>query len=280
MRIPSIYWGAASVPPEAAAAVERLASLEFSVDERRAALLQLLASDHVVARSLALDYYSMCCASQRHGDNPIIEEAIVTDAVRTAALRELAAPAYEHAEPGAGPARGANHASALHALPIIHGMDDAPLLVRILRENVEPGVLERVHPEVLDNGVSAAGAVLAGESAHPELAALVDVLSRISRLREVDPRTRASAITAIGGMADEAVTPLLVAGLVDPELAISAAAARRLLERDLGRHLPLVAPVAAAWQTPEFPPYDLLEVRQMLEDARGADRGEDGSHGG
>lgn len=61
--------------------------------------------------------------------------------------------------------------------------------------------------------------------------------------------------------------PLLVEALTNPELAVSAAAARALLERDLARHRPLVAPIAAAWRAEEFPPFDVHEVRRLLEDA-------------
>ena len=117
---------------------------------------------------------------------------------------------------------------------------------------------------MLFNGVGLARPVLRGGPAHPEL---VDVLTQISRRPGVDPGTRMCAIWAIGGVADESVTPLLVASLADPELEVSAAAASCLLARDFERHRPLVVPIAAAWQTGEIPPFYVHEVRRLLEDA-------------
>ncbi|HWO22822.1 MAG TPA: hypothetical protein VNO30_28880 [Kofleriaceae bacterium] len=175
-------------------------------------------------------------------------------AVREAALRELEAAPYERTEPNANPRRGANHGSALAALSHNADPGDAPLLVRVLRENDDP--------RVLHEGVGAAEPVLRGEPAHPEL---VEVLAQLASRRDVEPGTRAGAITAIGGANDAAVVPMLIASLADPELAVSAAAARVLLERDFERHRPLVAPVAAAWHTGEFPPFDVHEVRRLLE---------------
>jgi hypothetical protein len=253
MSNPSLDWEGAPVPPDARAAVERLERIELSVEERKAALLELLASDSFVARCLALDFYCRALPDIRWRDVPLIEDALVEDAVRTAALRELAAPPYEHADPEAERRRGANHASALNALQHHANPTDAPLLARVLQECDDPSVLYQ--------GVRAAGLVLRGEPAHPEL---VGVLSQIASRREVDPETRAGAIGAIGGMADESVTPLLVASLADPELRISVVAARCLLERDIVGHRSLVAPVAAAWPTPEFPPYVVHEVLELL----------------
>jgi len=74
-----------------------------------------------------------------------------------------------------------------------------------------------------------------------------------------------AAIAAIAASADEAVVPLLIEAVRDPELAVSAAAARGLLERDLERHRRLVEPVVAAWRTSEFPPFDVHEVHRLLE---------------
>jgi HEAT repeat protein len=110
--------------------------------------------------------------------------------------------------------------------------------------------------------VNAAEPVLRGEPTHVDL---VGVLLDISGRRGLDPATRSGAVAAIGASADEAVVPLLVGALADPELAVSAAAARALLKRDVERYRPAVAPVAAAWHAEEFPPYDVHEIRRMLE---------------
>ena len=253
MQLQSYYWKGATVPAADREAMDRLFDTHLPIDQRKEALTKLLTSDSVVARGIALDFYCISNANLRFGNEPMIDDTIDA-AVRASALRELERPPYERSETEPTPRRGANHASALGALS--HNADpaDASLLARVLRENDDE--------QVLQEGVDAAEPVLRGEPAHADLVA---VLLDISSRQGLDPRIRAGAITAISGSADEKVVPLLSRSLADPELAVSAAAARALLERDLERYRSIVGPVAAAWLTGEFPPYDVHEVRRLLE---------------
>jgi hypothetical protein len=253
MQFQSFYWEGAAVPDEEHSAIERLEGAESPVSERTAALVHLLGSDSVVARGIALDFYCLSNANLRHGNEPMID-ATVDAAARACALRELADPPYERTEANAQPKRGANHASALHALGFNADPADAPLVARALLHNQDDRVLAQ--------GVGAAEPILRGEPAHP---ALIDALLQLVHRRSLEPSTRAGATAAIAASADDAVVPLLLDAVRDPELAVSAAAARGLLERDLERHRRLVEPIAAAWCTGEFPPFDVHEVRRLLE---------------
>ncbi|HEX7841732.1 MAG TPA: hypothetical protein VF469_29885 [Kofleriaceae bacterium] len=254
MRFQSFYWEGADVPAEERSTVERLEDTDRPVTERKAALLHLLETDSVIARSIALDFYSLSNANLRHGNEPMIDAAIDA-AVRACALRELAEPPYQRAEANANPRRGANHASALHALGFNADPADAALVARILLENQDD--------RVLSQGVGTAEPVLRGGPAHP---ALVDALLLLARRPSLEPSTRAGAIAAIAASADEAVVPMLVEAARDPELAVSAAGARGLLERDVDRYRLLVEPIVASWPAREFPPFDVLEVHRLLED--------------
>lgn len=252
MQFFTYFWDGAVVEPSDRDAVEALAGHDLPVAERRAALHRLLASPSVVARGIGMDYASRRRADMRHGDVPLIDET-VSYAVRQVALRELAAPPVERVELGDRSWSGANHASALFALWSGADPSDATLVARVLGATDEPRVLEP--------GVGAAEPILRGHR-HREL---VEVLERIVNRRSVTSSTRASALFAIAACADESVAPFLIASLSDPELAISAAAARCLLESDLERHRMLVEHAAAAWQLPEFPPYDVSEVYRLLD---------------
>lgn len=253
MKFQSFYWEGAAVPTEERSAIERLEDAGLPASQQKAALMHLLDSGSTVARGIALDFYSLSNANLRHGSDPMID-TVIDAAARACALRELAEPPYERAEANARPRRGANHASALHALSFNADPADAPLVARVLLENQDDRVLAQ--------GVGAAEPVLRGEPAHP---ALVDALLQLVRRRSVEPSTRAGAITAIAASAEDAVVSLLVEAVRDPEIAVSAAAARGLLERDLERHRLLVEAIVAAWHTSEFPPFDVHEVRRLLE---------------
>jgi hypothetical protein len=253
MSFLSFYWEGVTLPPDEHSIVDTLGDPEVPVAERKLALLRLLESKNTIVRGIALDHYSMSNASLRQGTAPMLDQAIDT-AARACALRELAQPPYERAEANAKPKRGANHASALHALWFNADPSDAPLIARVLVENQDD--------RVLAPGVGAAEPVLRGEPAHP---ALVDALLHIVNRRDIDPRVRGEAIAAIGGATDDTVESPLVDALMNPELAVSAAAARTLLERDLERYRSTVGPVAAAWPAVEFPPFDVHEVRRLLE---------------
>jgi hypothetical protein len=253
MRFQSFYWEGATVAEDERGVVERLEDTGRPAPERRAALIQLLGSSSTVARGIALDFYSLSNANLRHGNEPMIDAA-VDAAARACALRELAAPPYERTEAKARPRRGANHASALHALGFNADPADASLVARVLLENQDERVLAQ--------GVGAAEPILRGEPAHP---ALMDALLLLAHRPDVEPSTRAGAIAAIAASADDAVVPLLVDATGDPELAVSAAAARGLLERDIARHRAFVESIVAAWPIREFPPFDAQEVRRLLE---------------
>lgn len=253
MQLQSYYWNGATVPAADREAMDRLFNVGLPTGQRKEALVKLLRSDSVVARGIALDFYCISNANLRFGNEPMIDDTIDV-AVREAALRELERPPYERTETEANPRRGANHASALGALS--HNADpaDASLLARVLRENDDE--------QVLQEGVNAAEPVLRGEPAHTDLIA---VLLDISRRHRLNQTIRSGAVAAIGASADEEVVPLLVGVLTDPELAVSASAARALLNRDVERYRPLVEPVAAGWQAGDLPPYDVHEVRRTLE---------------
>jgi hypothetical protein len=175
MNVQSFYWEGAAVPAEERSILEELESTETPVSGRKLALVHLLGSGSVVTRGIALDFYSMSNANLRHGDEPMIDTE-VDAAARACALCELAAPPYESAEASARPKRGANHASALHALGFNADPADAPLVARVLLENQDD--------RVLAPGVGAAEPILRGEPAHP---ALVDALLQIVRRRSLEP---------------------------------------------------------------------------------------------
>jgi hypothetical protein len=177
MQVQSFHWEGAIVPDEERSALEQLHDSRRSVNERKAALVHLLGSRSVVARGIALDFYSISNANLRHGNEPMIDDAIDA-AARACALRELATPPYEQPEEGARPRRGANHASALHVLWFNADHSDAPLLARVLTANADERVLQE--------GTSAAEPVLRGERAHP---ALVEALLRIANRDDLAPRT-------------------------------------------------------------------------------------------
>jgi hypothetical protein len=255
MSFQSFYWQGATIPIEELSNVERLGDPDVSASECKAALMHLLGSSSSVARGIALDYYSFANASGRQGHDPLVDDVAIDAAARACALRELSQPPYERIEANAKPKCGANHASALRALWFNADPADAALVARALLENKDERVLE--------TGVGAAEPVLRGEPAHP---ALFDALLRIANRGDIDPRIRGAAISAIGGASDETVEPLLVQALANPDLAVSASAAHRLLERDLERYRPVVKPVAAAWRTGDSPPFDAHEVRRMLDE--------------
>lgn len=254
MNLPSFYWQGATVPVEERGNIDRLGDPDAPASERKEALMRLLGSGNTVARGIALDYYSLANGSGRQGHDPVLDDAAIDAAARACALRELSQPPYARSEANAKPRWGANHASALHVLWFNADPADAALVAGVLRENQDERVLEA--------GVGAAEPVLRGEPAHP---ALFDALLGIVNRGDIDPRIRGEAISAIGGASDETVEPLLVQALVNPELAVSASAARRLLERDLERYRPVVEPIAAAWRTEEVSPFDVHEVRRLLE---------------
>lgn len=254
MSFESFYWRVAGL---SLADRDELAQLEderLSIEQRKATLIRMLHSASVALRGIALDFYCLANANLRHGPEPMIDDA-VEDAVRASALGELERPPYESTGSTARPRRGANHASALAALANNADPADASVLARVLRENDEESVLHE--------GVRAAHSVLRGEPAHPEL---MSILLDIARRAGLDATIRANAITAIGSSGDDAVIPWLIEALGNPEVAVSAAAARGLLERDFKRHRALVEPVAAAWRTGEFPPFDVHEVRRLLDE--------------
>ena len=87
-------------------------------------------------------------------------DSAIDAAARACALRELANPPHERTEANARPRRGANHASALHALWFNADPGDAPMLARVLNENVD---------EYLQRVPTGAEPVLRGEPAHPAL---------------------------------------------------------------------------------------------------------------
>jgi hypothetical protein len=254
MQFDSFYWKGAEVPPGDRLLLEQLEDERRSVDQRRAALVRMLASDSVAVRGIALDFYCLCNANLRHGPEPMIDDAVEDD-VRAAAVRELERPPYVRTESAARPQRGANHASALAALSNVADPADASMLARVLRENDDE--------LVLDEGVRTAESVLRGEPAHRDL---VDVLRDIACRPDLAPTTRANAVAAIGSTVDDAVIPWLLETLAAPEPAVSAAAARSLLERDFKRYQPVVEPVASRWRAGEFPPFDVHEVRRLLDE--------------
>ena len=253
MQVVSLYWDGAIVPDEDRGALRQLHDTQRPVHERKAALVHLFGSSSAVARGIALDFYSISNTNLRHGNEPMLD-VVVDAAARACALSELANPPYGQAEPNARLYQGANHASALHALWFNADHGDAAMLARVLTENADK--------RVLTEAVAVAEPVLRGQPAHP---ALTEALLRIVHRGDIDPRTRAHALAAIGGAADDMVEPLLVAAMANPELAVSAAAGRRLLERDLERYRNLVVPIAAAWSTEEFPPFDVHEVHRLLQ---------------
>lgn len=254
MQFESFYWKGAEVPPGDRLSLEQLDDERLSVDQQKAALIRILASDSVAVRGIALDFYCLCNANLRHGPEPMIDDA-VEDAVRAAAIYELEHLPYVRSGSAARPQRGANHASALAALSNNADPGDASLLARVLQENDDELVLHE--------GVRAAESVLRGEPAHPDL---VNVLLEVARRPGLDPSIRANAVTSIGSTAGDVAIPWLMEALTTPDLAVSAAGARSLLERDYKRYQPVVEPVASAWHTGEFPPFDVREVRRLLDE--------------
>lgn len=250
----SFYWKGEELPPDDRLLLEQLEGETFSVAQPRTALIRMLRSDSVVTRGIALDFYCMHIANARYGVEPMIDDA-VEEAVRAAAIRELGQPPYVRTDATARPLRGANYASALAALANNGDPADASLLARVLREDNDQLVIQE--------GVRAAQSVLRDEPPHPELGA---VLREIIGRSDLDPEIRADAVTAVGATAGDTAIPWLMEALAASELAVSASAARSLLERDFKRYRRVVEPVAAAWQQGEFPPFDAQEVRRMLDE--------------
>lgn len=253
----SYFWNGAQLLQRDRALLERLDDTTLGIADRRSALLLLLDSDDPVARGTAMDRFNQSIAHLRHGDQPLSDDDEVRRAVRTCALRELRASPFERTDEGASPRCGANHASALNVLHKGAEAEDAPLVARALELNTDE--------QVIAEGVKAAEPVLRGEDpANPDL---VRMLRMISARPDLPHEIRADAIAAVGGAADGAVVAILLEALGSSELAISAAAARALLERDLDRHRAQVAEVSAEWPRTESPPFDAHEVWSLLDES-------------
>lgn len=253
MQLRSLYWKDAVLSDDDRRSVDTLFSAQLPAVERREALAHLLTSGAAASRGIGLDFFRMRQADARYGSASLIDSDIET-LVRKCAIRELQAPPCVRIEPTAKPRRGANHASALAALAYVSEPSDADLVVRVMLENDDE--------DVLREGVLAADPILHGAPAHR---ALFDVLLKLSRRDDVDPEIRGESIRAIRGANDEAVVGLLLDALKSTQLEVSSSAARGLLERDVEQYRSIVAPVAATWPTGESAPYNVHEIRQMLE---------------
>src|SRR5215468_3336217 len=116
MSYPTLHWDDVPVSHEVRSALESLHDANVPLDERKGGLVRLLGSGSVIARGIALDVYSMAKADRRHGDQPLVDDAVMDAAARSCALHELVRPPFDPSEAGGHGRRGANHASALHAL--------------------------------------------------------------------------------------------------------------------------------------------------------------------
>jgi hypothetical protein len=254
MSFPSRYWADAAIPADDVAALAQLFDPAAPEAARHATLDRLLAAASPATRGIALDFFSVSAASRRHGRVPVVDDAIAV-AVRACALRELAAPPTDPEDPSHPPFRGANHASALHALWFKARASDAYIVASILADHPAPAVVAAA--------VALAEPVLRGEPAHP---ALIDALWRVVDQHDLPPRIRRDAIMAIAGVDDPVVEPGLAAAAGCDELDVAAAAARGLLARDLVRHKPAVTRLAARWPADDQAPFDVVEVRRLLEE--------------
>lgn len=253
MRFHSFFWDGASLSPELERAVDTLNRGRAPSAERQRLLRELLDSDTVAARGIALDHYSLAQAEARQGDVDREFLDAVGDAVRECARRELASPPY-HRLDGGEPQRGANHASAFYAMWHLATAADAQRLADALLANDDPAVLEY--------GLTAAEtALFHAEAGAPYLAA---VLHRLATSSSLTPELRAGAIVALAASHDDTVVPWLEAALEDRDLAVSGAAACALLNRDPGRFRARIASLAASWPTEGPLPFHAWEVRRML----------------
>jgi len=254
MGFHSYYWNNASLPPELAAALDQLNNIGLPVLEKTKAFYTLLESDSTEARGIAMDRFSLYKSQERHGDVNRDFIRTVAPAVRAVARQELEAPQYVRAEGGPVP-RGANHASALNAIWHLGRAEDAPLVARVLMSNDAPGILEV--------GLRAASSTLFRErKIDPELGR---VLHGIATNPQVAPELRRAALHAVGVSRADEVTPWFVTALADPVLEVASAGGRLLLERDATRFRDMVAQVAASWPSEGKVPYDVTEVRRLLE---------------
>lgn len=250
------FWNDVPLSHQDEALYRLVADVALPVAERRRALHSMIASPDPVARCVAMDLFTRASANLRHGNQPLVEDDDLEAAVRDAAVGELLAPPYLRRDVHATIHRGANHASALAVVSNDARSGDATALAHALVANDDP--------QVLLEAVKAAEPVLRGEPvAEPELLVALRALWARTDLPE-DVRT--GAISAVGGADDNVVLTQLMEALRQADLAVSAAAARALLERDREEYRAVVAPVADAWRLPDLPPLDVDEVHQLLAD--------------
>lgn len=254
MKASTQFWKDVPLTPADQALYERAEDVAAPVADRQRALRSLAASDDAAARSVAMDVYTRASISNRQGNQPLVEGGDLEVAMRSTAVRELRCPPYERAEDHAEIRRGANHASALAVLSNDARSEDASLISAVIRANEEPLVLLEA--------VKAAEPVLRDEPDGDP--GLLDVLQGLWVRPDLPADVRAGAVSAVGGCGDDAIVPMLLDALRSEELAVSAAAARALLERDIDEFRAVVEPVAQSWSLPEFPPFDVHEVRDLL----------------
>jgi hypothetical protein len=250
------FWNDVPLSPQDEAQFDRVENVALPIAERRRALHSMVTSVDSVARCVAMDLFTRASADLRHGNQPLVEDGELEAAMRDAAVRELLAPPYLRRDAHATIPRGANHASAFAVVSKDARSEDAVALARALSANADP--------QVLLEAVKAAEPVLRGEPvAEPELLVALRALWARTDLPE-DVRT--GAISAVGGADDNVVLTQLMEALRQADLAVSAAAARALLERDRGEYRAVVALVADAWRLPDLPPLDVDEVHQLIAD--------------
>jgi hypothetical protein len=248
------FWNDVPLTPADHALYERAENAAAPIADRQRALGSLAASDDPAARSVAMDIYTRASISSRQGNQLLVEHGELEVAMRSTAVRELLSPPYVRADDHAEIRRGANHASALAVLSNDARSEDASVLSAVIRVNEEPLVLLEA--------VKAAEPVLRDEpDGDPEL---LDVLQGLWTRTDLPADVRAGAVSAVGGCGGDVVVPMILRALHTEELAVSAAAARALLERDVDQFRAVVAPVAQRWSLPEFPPFDVHEVRELL----------------
>jgi len=217
--------------------------------EIEAAFEQLLRSDHVVARGVALDQFSYARTQDRYGAPDRFAD--LGRRALEVARAELARPAVTSTTPRGGTVIGANHASALGALRFLGDASDL--------EAIAPLLFPTQDLNVVEEACMAASHCLEhadGETSH----AIGAKLAQVFRDPNVLLEARIMAISPFRKYPALEQDAALLETLVHDALPMSAYAAWALVKRDPVN--PEVRPIVATW--PADAPYPAGEVRNRL----------------
>lgn len=250
----SYYWTDAELSSTATRHVGTLADPNSSEEAIVTAFTALLGADDTVTRCVGLDWYSFTRSQGRHGGDEEAQLAALAPDVRRVALEELA---RQPSTAQGAAVNGANHGSAFTALGYVARRSDADVVAHALNLNEDPAVLGA--------GTFAATGMVHRQAAMPPT--LVAALDRILHLENLPLRTRIGALETAALSRDPVVVRWLLDALESPDVVMSAAAGRQLLRRDKAAHRERVGAIAASWPAGDEVPWEVVEARQLLEEA-------------